>query len=304
MKRALPLLVLLLGCPAVDRPVGATPGDSDERPGDAPGDFEEAPQPPISCVSGVPCERECVDTAQDVRNCGGCGRTCVAINAEPACVSGACTLGRCAQGFADCDHAVLNGCERLIDCAEGASCATACGAQGTLSCADPCAPVCVALPERCNGVDDDCNAACDEGGIAGCRVGVHRASGGNGHLFTTNLAAANSWGTLEAANYVHLSADATADLRPFFTCPKANGNAFLSFSNDCDGTGAPSGTLGFIAPAPVAGASPTCGAVPLYHLHLDAQNWDFYTLSTAEVASATAAGWVQRGIVGYVWTAR
>ncbi len=252
--------------------------------------------------SGDPCEG--IDVMNDPRNCGACGRTCVVPHGSAACAGGECAIGTCDLDFADCDQKPENGCELQDTCEEGSACPTACGSMGAISCADICAPTCVIPAEICNAQDDDCDGACDNGPVAGCRVGVHRAyNGANGHLFTTDLAEAQAWG-LEAQNYFYLYNDAAADLRPFFRCPKAGSQAvFYSDSNDCEMTAAPLLTVGFIAPQPMGSDPPTCGAIPLYRIHLAGPNWHFYTTSAAERDAAVANGWTNEGVAGFVWTA-
>ncbi|NUP11835.1 MAG: hypothetical protein HOW73_37785 [Polyangiaceae bacterium] len=254
-----------------------------------------------SCTEGTLCDGACVDLETDPQNCGSCGRTCVIPNGTAGCASGECSLTDCAQGFADCDGEAETGCELEDACQAGGACATACGSTGGLVCTDPCAPTCAVPAEACNAIDDDCDGACDQGPIANCRIGVHRASNGtNGHLFTTDLAEAQAWGTVEAENFFYLYKDAAADLRPFFRCPKAGtGNFFLTDSTDFPSVG----TVGFIAPQPANGGAPTCGAVPLYRLYLAPNNWHFYTISAAERDNAVVnLGWTDEGIAGYVWT--
>jgi hypothetical protein len=256
-----------------------------------------------SCTEGTPCDGSCVDLQTDPQNCGDCGRTCVLPHGSAACSAGECALGECDVGFADCDADVENGCELTITCQEGGACATACDSTGGLVCADACAPVCAVPAEACNAEDDDCDGACDQGAIAGCRVAVHRAyNGTNGHLFTTDLAEAQAWG-LEAQNFFYLYVDAAADLRPFFRCAKAGtGNFLYSESNDCELTGAPLLTVGFIAPAPIAGESATCGSIPLYRIRNAGNLWHFFTTSAPERDAAVAAGWLDEGVAGFVWT--
>lgn len=247
------------------------------------------------------CDGSCVDLGTDPMNCGACGRSCVVPNAAAICVAGECAPGACDEGFADCDADAGSGCELAIDCAEGSGCTTACGSAGTLACADPCAPSCAAPAESCNAIDDDCDAACDQGALAGCRVGVHRAyNGASGHLYTTDLAEATAWG-LESANFFYLYSAAAADLRPFFRC-NAGSAVFYTDSNDCELTGAPVLTVGFIAPTPAAGVSPTCGSVPLYRISHAVNGWHFYTTSLAERDGAiTAGGWTDEGLAGFIW---
>jgi len=53
-----------------------------------------------------------IDLGSDVNNCNTCGMKCPAVaNGYPACVSGACVVGGCDPGYADCDGNLANGCE-------------------------------------------------------------------------------------------------------------------------------------------------------------------------------------------------
>ena len=64
------------------------------------------------CAAGATCcGGACVDTTSNVGNCGACARGCAFANAEPACVSSACAIGRCVDGYANCDGVTANGCE-------------------------------------------------------------------------------------------------------------------------------------------------------------------------------------------------
>jgi len=287
-------IVTLGACAEGDTVDGSTQG----------GDATATTTSTTTCSEGTACDASCVDLQTDPQNCGECGRTCVPPHGTAACAGGECALAACDLGFADCDADVETGCELAIDCQQGGACMTACDSTGGLDCTDPCAPSCALPAESCNALDDDCDLACDQGAIPGCRVAVHRAyNAANGHLFTTNLAEAQTWG-LEFEGFFHLYVDAAADLRPFFRCAKGGtGNFLFSESNDCELTGAPLLTVGFIAPAPVAPDLPTCGAVPLYRLRLAANNWHFYTVSLPERDSAVAGGWADEGIAGYVWPA-
>jgi hypothetical protein len=291
---ALALVLVAAACAEGD-PVGTTSSSGASTSSSGTGG-------PVDCSGKTDCDGTCADLATDPLNCGACGRTCVVANGDAICVGSDCAVGACANGFADCDDDPLTGCEVAVDCQEGGACTTTCGSMGGLACADACAPVCNPLGESCNAVDDDCDGACDQGAIAGCRVPVHRAyNGSNGHLFTTDLAEAQAWG-LEAQNFFYLYAGAAADLRPFFRCPKAGiGNFLFSDSTDCEGTAAPLFTVGFIAPQPMMG-EPTCGAIPLYRIYLPGNGWHFYTTSLAERDNALANGWVDQGLAGYVWT--
>ena len=78
------------------------------------------------------------DLERDAAHCGACNAPCAPPNAVGACVVGACEVADCAPGFADEDGRADNGCE-----------AARCQPNDT--------------PEICNGFDDDCDGAIDEG---------------------------------------------------------------------------------------------------------------------------------------------
>ena len=78
---------------------------------------------------GVP-----VDFQSDSQNCGACNVVCVLPNAEASCVGGECELSSCKGTFVDADRTDANGCE--------------CSPTGS---------------EICDGKDNDCNGAVDDG---------------------------------------------------------------------------------------------------------------------------------------------
>jgi len=102
---------------------------------------------------------EGIDTANSLLHCGGCGQPCTPANATGACIDGACTIDGCAEGFADADGDVGNGCE--------------------LGCAPSNGGV-----EACDNVDNDCDGVVDEGvdvqadpaNCGGCGVRCDRAN--------------------------------------------------------------------------------------------------------------------------------
>ena len=55
-----------------------------------------------------------IDTKSNPNNCGGCGTVCTIANGTAGCTNGACTVGTCNPGWADCDGLVSNGCETNV----------------------------------------------------------------------------------------------------------------------------------------------------------------------------------------------
>ncbi|MEM6995610.1 MAG: hypothetical protein AAF721_34180 [Myxococcota bacterium] len=255
--------------------------------------------PPTCEAPEVACGSICADLDSDVSNCGLCGRTCIIANAEAGCAAGECGMVACEQGFSDCDGLLANGCEAEVDCS-GGPCMTECGSTGTAECDGGCEPVCTAPAETCNAADDDCNAQCDEGPLPGCRAGVHRSlSPTLGHFYTTDIVEAASGDfSIEAQDFYFVYVDAVDGLVPLFRCLKGNGRRFYTTSTDCEGTGGPELTVGFMAP------DDRCGATPLYRVYNAGSDAHFYTTSAAERDNAIASlGYVDEGIEGYIWAA-
>ncbi|HEU5433468.1 MAG TPA: hypothetical protein VFU81_17515, partial [Thermomicrobiales bacterium] len=89
----------------------------------------------LTCDPGYfDCGGACVDVANDPTNCGACGRICSFPHATAACGNGACAIGACDQGFADCDNDPSTGCEVDIssDHNNCGACGVVCG--GTKAC--------------------------------------------------------------------------------------------------------------------------------------------------------------------------
>jgi hypothetical protein len=109
-------------------------------------------------VAADGCE---VDTRSSTASCGACGRACAVANATAACASGACVVGRCNAGYADCDRAVMNGCEvnTTTSVSSCGGCGNACSAAGgAATCAmGACGITCAAGRGDCNAsVADGC----------------------------------------------------------------------------------------------------------------------------------------------------
>jgi hypothetical protein len=155
-----------------------------------------------SCIVECPpgrtnCSGACVDTLTDIDNCGACDRTCPAdLHAVPACSAGDCTTA-CEAGWFDQDGngscetlctpaaETCNGmdddcdgaCDNGFSCCRGETrgCETSCGSGGTESCSTACAwSGCIPPAETCNGIDDDCSGACDDG--FACCLGLSGAA--------------------------------------------------------------------------------------------------------------------------------
>ncbi|MFN7701470.1 MAG: MopE-related protein [Deltaproteobacteria bacterium] len=169
----------------------------------------------------------------DPTNCGRCGRTCRFIHASAGCAAGACRLEACEVDYHDVDGVPDNGCEyactpaatatescngRDDDCdgvndngnpEAGRVCGSGVGActtgvqscrMGVLVCEGGTAP----RLEACNGLDDDCDDATDEGnpgGGASCGIDTGECAFGTTTCAGGTLACTGGTGpTLEICN--------------------------------------------------------------------------------------------------------
>lgn len=131
----------------------------------------------------------CETATTTTGNCGGCGVTCAPANATGECGGGSCGVAVCADGWADCDGLVDNGCETNLGVpATCGGCETAC--EPMVGCAmGECRGItCPEGQADCDGVDScdfdlstdatcgACNVRCafDQGvdghGGVGCAV--------------------------------------------------------------------------------------------------------------------------------------
>ncbi|MBL8600508.1 MAG: hypothetical protein JNK72_01145 [Myxococcales bacterium] len=146
-------------------------------------------------------------------HCGACGVVCVTPNATPSCNAGACVVGACRAGFADCDGDPRNGCETATAadnsncgacnrrCGAGTACSNgACSsvcAGGTTFCTDRCVDLrsdvasCGSCDRQCPAVANG-SAACDQGACGlRCNPGFADCSGGGVDGCETNLRASD-----------------------------------------------------------------------------------------------------------------
>ncbi len=254
-----------------------------------------APPPQEEVDAGV---TECSGTDDDPLNCGACGRVCRLSNATAGCAAAECTVVTCRPGFVDLDGDPANGCESAGSCVPDEACPSSCGTTGVRSCDEESLGVCLPPAETCNAIDDNCDSACDEGALAGCRVGIHRSYGGTGHLYTSDLTAASTAPyMLEVENFFYLYSPPVAGTVPVFLCKKTDGgNFFITASSTCESLGTVQKTLGRWS------MSSSCGAVPLYRMFSATAKNHFFALDEGEVDVAVGLGYVFQGIAGYVWT--
>jgi hypothetical protein len=119
------------------------------------------------------------NTTNDASHCGDCNTVCAFSNAAAHCSNGACAMGTCNSGYADCDSNVGNGCEvnRNTDKNNCGSC--------NISCAFSHAAASCVMGACTMGDCDSDYANCDVASANGCEsylksdVGNCNACGNN-----------------------------------------------------------------------------------------------------------------------------
>lgn len=109
------------------------------------------------------CETNLTSTV----NCGGCGITCSANHATPACSGGSCA-GTCAAGWADCNgNMQADGCETSLDTSSNCgACGRGCAAGQFCSGGTCRTPAPQPKPKTCTGG----RICCEPDGAGGCAL--------------------------------------------------------------------------------------------------------------------------------------
>ena len=106
------------------------------------------------------CGGQCTDVQSDPRNCGSCAAACTVLQGTASCTAGACGVGGCDQGWADCNNDPADGCE--VEVATDPDNCTACGKVCTIVNAVPaCSNACYI--RACDFGTDDCNSDVTDG---------------------------------------------------------------------------------------------------------------------------------------------
>jgi hypothetical protein len=184
-----------------------------------------------------------VDLDFDTNNCSACGMKCPMVpNGVPGCVMGACGVGGCDPGYADCDNNPANGCEVNL-----ANDGMNCGACGVM-----CSSV-------SNGTPVCAGFTC---GIGMCNAGFADCFGGATDGCETNLQSdVNHCGT--CATVCPLVANGTRSCTTgtcgIASCSAGYGNCDNQLANGCETAFASDlnncGSCGNVCPTPANGVA-------------------------------------------------
>ena len=119
---------------------------------------------PVECAKGTAdCDDDPSDCEADltaVTTCGTCTNDCTADNSMAKCTNGRCSIGKCDDGFDDCDGDASNGCETALDSADD------CG-----SCGNRCSGDQTCEAGRCSGIECPTGMGnCDNDSSNGCET--------------------------------------------------------------------------------------------------------------------------------------
>ncbi|MBL8604803.1 MAG: hypothetical protein JNK72_22945 [Myxococcales bacterium] len=108
------------------------------------------------------------NTNTSLSACGMCGRVCNTANGTPVCTNGACGVGACDTGFANCDNNAANGCEVVVQ-----SDIRNCGSCGRV-CPTPSNGSAVCTLGQCGiGTCTSGTADCDNNTANGCETNTN-----------------------------------------------------------------------------------------------------------------------------------
>jgi IgGFc binding protein len=164
-----------------------------------------------ACAGADTCcnSTSCFDLQTSVTHCGDCAKACpLPDHAVPTCVGAACGFV-CDAGFDDCNLDPTDGCEHndLQDgpctCTPGSTKSCYSGAPGTVGVGvctsgtqtcladgiawSPCVGQVIPIPEKCNGLDDDCDGAPEAPGCVPCTAGTGSCTGNLGQYCPNGL---------------------------------------------------------------------------------------------------------------------
>jgi|GEM_PF-3168892 len=136
----------------------------------------------LSCQSPTPdiCGSTCVNLQSDPQHCNTCGNACTYAHAAAQCASGACQIGGCSSGYADCVNGPVDGCETYVLGADDNNCGG-------------CNIVCKVGQKCSSGTCKETQVTCSSSGVtctqSGCyQAGRYSVSSGGGIAIDLNNA--------------------------------------------------------------------------------------------------------------------